>query len=58
MGLPPALLVYAYGSRADRARLDEALTLATRLSPSPNLRAALESVREQAMLDSARGTPP
>jgi hypothetical protein len=58
LGLPPALLVYAYGSRADRARLDEALTLATRLSPNPNLRAALESVREQATLDSARGISP
>ena len=53
LGLPPALLVYAYGSRPDRSRLDHALEIATRLSPNPNLRAALESVREQAVLDSA-----
>ena len=53
LGLPPALLVYAYGSRADRRRMDEALEIATRLSPNPSLRAALESVREQAVLDSA-----
>ena len=53
LGLPPALLVYAYGSRPDRRRLNDAFEIATRLSPNPSLRAALESVREQAVLDSA-----
>jgi len=58
LGLPAALLVYAYGSRADRSRLDHALEIATRLSPNPGLRAALESIRDQALLDSAARPAP
>jgi hypothetical protein len=58
LGLPSALLVYAYGSRTDRRRLDDAFEIATRLSDNPSLRAALESVREQAVLDRARPPTP
>ena len=58
LGLPPALLVYAYGGRADQTRLDRALDLARQLTPNPGLRAALESVREQALRDSPAGTGP
>jgi hypothetical protein len=58
LSLPAALLVYAYGGRPDHSRLDQALDLATRLSPNPGLRAALESARDEALLDStAAGAP-
>ena len=56
MGLPAALLVYAYAGRRDQRRLDDALEIATQLSPNPGLRAALEAIRAQALLDSA-GVP-
>ncbi|HUR92952.1 MAG TPA: DUF2723 domain-containing protein [Gemmatimonadales bacterium] len=52
LGLPPALLVYAYAERGDRARLDRALHMAGRLSPSAELKAALQTVRDEAVLDS------
>ncbi|MEO6058083.1 MAG: DUF2723 domain-containing protein [Gemmatimonadales bacterium] len=55
LGLPPALLVYAFAGRADRPGMERALDLATRLSPNPDLRAALQSVRDEAALDAAPG---
>jgi hypothetical protein len=58
LGLPAALLVYAYGSRADRHRLDDAFEIATSLSSNPGLQAALESAREQAIPDSAAAPRP
>ena len=55
-GASAALLVYAYAGRRDQRRLDDALEIATQLSPNPGLRAALEAIRAQALLDSA-GVP-
>ncbi len=52
LGLPPALLVYAYAGRTARTRLERALDMATRLSPNPGLRAALQRVRDEAAQDS------
>jgi hypothetical protein len=56
LGLPPALLVYAYAARHDDARTRRALDLAARLSPNPDLRVALQAVVESAALDTA-GAP-
>ena len=54
LGLPPALLVYAYAGRRDRSRLQQAADLSASLSGSRDLRRAL-----QEMVDSiTRDTPP
>jgi hypothetical protein len=50
LALPPALLTYAYASRGQMAQAQRAMDLAVALSPSPDLRAALEAV-----IDSASG---
>jgi len=51
LGLPPALLVYAYLERADRARMERALTLAARLSPNPDFGRALRAAVDSAASD-------
>ncbi|MDQ3136003.1 MAG: DUF2723 domain-containing protein [Gemmatimonadota bacterium] len=48
LGLPPALLVYAYAKRADRSRLERAFDMAAALSPNADLRAALQQVTDEA----------
>ena len=50
LGLPPALLVYAYAGRGETSRIRQAADMAAKLSANPDLRAAL-----QAVLDSATG---
>ena len=51
LGLPPALLVYAYLERAERARMERALTLAARLSPNPDFGRALRAAVDSAASD-------
>jgi hypothetical protein len=48
LGLPPALLVYAYTGRRDRSRLQRAADLSARMSSNPDLRAALQAVVDSA----------
>jgi hypothetical protein len=55
LGLPPAFLVFAYAGRADHAKLRAAADLATRLTTSPDLRAALRAVVDS--VAQASGTP-
>ena len=50
LGLPPALLVYAYAGRREPDAMRRAMELAVALSPNPDLRAALQTV-----VDSATG---
>ncbi len=51
LGLPPALLVYAYATRGEREKLERAVNLAARLSANPDLRAALRAVADSAAAD-------
>ena len=51
LGLPPALLVYAYAGRRDRSRLREAAELSSNLSGSRDLRTALQAVVDSVTLD-------
>jgi hypothetical protein len=48
LALPPALLTYAYASRGQMDEARRAMDLAVALSPSPDLRAALEAVIDSA----------
>jgi Protein of unknown function (DUF2723) len=48
LGLPPALLVYAHASRGESDRMRRAMKMAVALSPSPDLRAALQTVADSA----------
>jgi hypothetical protein len=57
LGLPPALLVYAYAGRADRARAARAALLAGQLSPNPHLRAALQTIVDSTVLDTTGSVP-
>jgi len=52
LGLPPALLVYAYAARGEREKMERAVNLAARLSANPDLRAALRAVAESSAADS------
>jgi len=56
LALPPALLVYAYQSGGDRPAAERALETAARLSPTPDLRAALRAVLDSAGSDSGGGS--
>ena len=51
LGLPPALLVYAYAGRRDRSRLREAAELSSNLSGSRDLRTALQAVVDSVTLE-------
>jgi hypothetical protein len=46
LGLPPALLVYAHASRGEPEPTRRALGMAVKLSPNPDLRAALQAVAD------------
>jgi hypothetical protein len=51
LGLPPALLVYAYVGRRDRSRMREAAELSSNLSGSRDLRAALQAIVDSVTLE-------
>ena len=57
LGLPPALLVYAFRARGDTLGLRRALALATAVSPSPDLRAALEAAADSTAAEPGGTTP-
>jgi hypothetical protein len=44
LAFPSVQLAYAYSARGDTAKMERALDLATRLSPNPQIRAALQSL--------------
>ena len=46
LGLPPALLVYAHASRGEPEPMRRAMAMAVKLSPNPDLRAALQAVAD------------
>ncbi len=48
LGLPPALLVYAHASRGEPDPTQQAMRMATALSPNPDLRAALQTAADSA----------
>jgi hypothetical protein len=51
LGLPPALLVYAYARTRDVAGMRRALDLSASVSGSPELRAALQRVLDSVALE-------
>jgi Protein of unknown function (DUF2723) len=52
LALPPVQLVYAYESRGDRERMKRAISLASKLTPNPQLKEALLHLPEQLSGDS------
>jgi hypothetical protein len=50
LGVPPALLVYAYARTRDLARMRKALALSASVSGNPQLRAALQAVVDSVAL--------